>query len=361
MDQPEYALGEFVSASDNLDTLSTQLLWFGDGQFLQKVKDEASRRGIGVTVRSAMFDRQSLSNVSARLLGLDTAAQGLEPQVVVGDDPSFDGLVVRVALDGPMAPSSADKAAVETALQTVRGELQQQSQYPVKVVLSDKAIPAARSSDTSPFNAGGYLTAPGGVTCSSGFAIKISGVAYTSNARHCTHNSYYPRDGTSSTLYGGTKQVVNLTQWRVLQGRGHYWMFDGAYSTNNHKTVNGYGDVGIDDYVFTSGGNSGTHPNLKVTSLTASWNDGFGSASQVEAAASGGNIAAMAGDSGGPVFTYHTDGTTVGASGMIQSFTTTATAGCGSARDLQACGNHVLFTSAHATVDSIPGASLYTG
>jgi len=87
----------------------------------------------------------------------------------------------------------------------------------------------------------------------------------------------------------------------------------------------------------------------------------LGAEPQVGAVAPGGNIAAMAGDSGGPVFVYHSDNTTVGASGMIQSFNTTATAGCGSPPDPRACGNHVKFTSAHATVNSISGASLYTG
>lgn len=363
MDQPEYADGEFVSATDNLDAVSTEMLWYGDSPFLQKVKDEAARRGITVTVKPALFDRQTLLEESTKLLDTDTSAQGLAPQVVVGDDDNFDGLVVRTALDGDNAPST-DKSAVDASLQRAEATLQAASRFPVKVELSEKYIAGSRSLDTSPFNAGGYMLAPGGHTCSSGFAIKISGTAYTSNARHCTFNSYYPRDGTSSTLYGGTKQVVALTQWRVLQGHGHYWMFDGPLNTNNHKTVSGYGDVAKDDIVFMAGGNSGTHPNLKVTSLAASWNDGYGVEPQIEAQAPGGKIAAMAGDSGGPVFVYRPppNDTKVYASGMFQAFNTTVTSGgCGSARDANPCGNKLLFTSAHATVNSIAGASLYTG
>lgn len=183
---------------------------------------------------------------------------------------------------------------------------------------------------------------------------------YTSTARHCTATPYTDRDN-SSVSYGNTQQVVNLTQWRVLTQTGFYWMFDGNYATSNHKTVNGYGDVGINDYVFTSGGNSGTHANLKVTTLTAWWNDGYGVAEEIEAQAPNNGVAVMAGDSGGPVFFYHTDNVTVGASGMIQYYTGGVTGGCGSARDANPCGNKVGFTSAHATVNSIPGASLYTG
>jgi hypothetical protein len=92
------------------------MLWYGDSPFLQKVKDEAARRGITVTVKPALFDRQTLLEESTKLLNTDTSSLGLDPQIVVGDDDEFDGLVVRTALDGDNAPAAINTSAVDTSL-----------------------------------------------------------------------------------------------------------------------------------------------------------------------------------------------------------------------------------------------------
>ncbi len=359
MDQPGFKDGEYLSSSDDLDNKAITILWYGNSLFLQSVLSEASR-GIAVTVDHSLFSSTQYEEAAAKVLSAPVASDfgGLIPQTVSGDDTAFKGLVVRVAYkDGGV---SDGRTATQTQLDAVAKQATLISGYPAKAVLSDAAHPATtRDTDTPAMNAGGLMLHGSGI-CSSGFAISLNNTTYTSTARHCTATPYTDRDN-SSVSYGNTQQVVNLTQWRVLTQTGFYWMFDGNYATSNHKTVNGYGDVGINDYVFTSGGNSGTHANLKVTTLTAWWNDGYGVAEEIEAQAPNNGVAVMAGDSGGPVFFYHTDNVTVGASGMIQYYTGGVTGGCGSARDANPCGNKVGFTSAHATVNSIPGASLYTG
>lgn len=107
-----------------------------------------------------------------------------------------------------------------------------------KTVQGDPAVPAAvtRDTDTPPVNSGGLMIHGSGI-CSSGLTITINNVTYTSTARHCTSVPYTARDG--GTSYGGTHQVVNQTQWRVLEQRGYFWMFDGNYATTAKKTVRG--------------------------------------------------------------------------------------------------------------------------
>lgn len=358
MDRPDFNKGEYVSSTDDLVHRSIQLLWYGHSEFLTEVQAEAARRGISVSVDEALFSTPQYQAAADRILS-DTSLQlgALSPKKVIGDDPNFKGLVVSVSTS-PSAPTTSVTLSSEQLI-SLSAQITALTGYPAKTVQGDPAVPAAvtRDTDTPPVNSGGLMIHGSGI-CSSGLTITINNVTYTSTARHCTSVPYTARDG--STSYGGTHQVVSQTQWRVLEQRGYFWMFDGNYATTAKKTVRGWGDVGVNDYVFTSGGNSGTHPNLKVTTTTAYWNDGYGSAEQIEATNPTGGIAVMAGDSGGPVFTYHTDNVTVGASGMIQYFTGTASS-CGTSRDPNPCGKTVGFTSVHATVDSILGARLYSG
>ena len=358
MDQPEYSAGEYISSTDNLDARSMEVLWYGTSAFQGKFAAQAKAADVSVTFRPSLYSAPQLLSASEKILDAPSpgAANGLVPQTVIGDDASFNGLVVTVAYkDGGISDGRTATPEQITALQQLDETL---SGFPIRVTLGDTHYAATtRDTDSSQFNAGGFMI-HGGAVCSNGFAIKISGVSYTSTARHCTAVPWTGRD--SSNSYGTTHAVDNTTQWRYLSTAGFYWMFDGNYATSAHKTVNSYTDVGLNDYVFTSGGNSGTHPNLKVTSVNAQWNDGYGVASEIEAASTNNTIAAAAGDSGGPVFGYHTDNTTVGAAGMIQYYVGSLSS-CGSMRDGNPCGPKVGFTSAHATVSTTAGASLVTG
>lgn len=141
-------------------------------------------------------------------------------------------------------------------------------------------------------------------------------------------------------------------------------MFDGAYnnSAGYSKTVSGFQDVSLGDYVCTSGGNSGVHCNIEVISLRRWWNDGWGGAWQIEGyQRTAGQYAAIQGDSGGPVLMPRANGT-VGAVGMIQAVLNADTNGCAPARDLgsNVCSPDVLFTSTRTIANSL-GMSLVIG
>lgn len=236
----------------------------------------------------------------------------------------------------------------------------------MKVVGGDEAVASAgtRDTDYSPFDAGGYMIGPNGTTCSSGFAIRYMGGPYTTTARHCTESSYHDRAASNS--YGSTYLIDNSGGARVLLGAGSGRMFDHAYNdaSGYDKTVIGFYDVGINDYVCTSGGNSGVHCNIQVDNMLAGWDDGFGTLTTIHGSQRiSGAIANMQGDSGGPVL-FPTGATTgqVEAVGMIQAVNQYVS-NCGSAYDggSNKCGTGVFFTSMRTIVNSISGASLVTG
>jgi len=149
-----------------------------------------------------------------------------------------------------------------------------------------------------------------------------------------------------------------------MSQEGYKWMFNRGYYEDTTSTVIGYENVGKDDLVCTEGGNSGEHCNVAVlnTDVTINLNDGYGYFVAIQAAqVTQGAIAVMQGDSGSPVMSLkNTQTGQVRAAGMIQSLGTT-TSPCPAANQPAACSVIVFFTSMSAIVNSISGASLYTG
>ncbi len=154
----------------------------------------------------------------------------------------------------------------------------------------------------------------------------------------------------------------------MLSATGDALAFDGPYnSVNFWKTVIGYEDLAVNDYVCTGGGNSGEHCNIKVVSLSVLWYDGYSLFQVIQAyQQASGAIATIQGDSGGPVISLaSTSSGQVRAAGMIQvSFSTGMTgSACGPVRDAGSnqCFTDVGFTSMRTFVGSLSGASLLTG
>jgi hypothetical protein len=206
--------------------------------------------------------------------------------------------------------------------------------------------------------------------CSTGFALKNGSATYTTMARHCTSH-YKPYDLSSTKLYT-TKFLTKDGAAKLLNATGSPLMFYGYYKSTLRATVvkdptTGSGrNVNIGSYVCTSGGNSGTHcgggANLKVKGSTG-FNDetGNGLVSVLYADRVDGGLAAVSGDSGGPVYQNKTS-TQVYAVGMIQANNKTLKAPCGSTRTTpQYCSSRVYYTSINTIIRSVPGYSLVTG
>ena len=126
-------------------------------------------------------------------------------------------------------------------------------------------------------------------------------------------------------------------------------MFNHGWNSTTSSTVIGYEDLGLNDLVCTEGGNSGEHCNVNGTFST------------IKANLTGGGIAAMEGDSGGPVMSLaNTSSGQVRAAGMIQGGDVISI-NCGASYIAAPCGSDVYFSSMRTIVNSISGASLRTG
>ncbi len=356
----------FIATVNDANNLSVKLLWEEDRlDAAGFYKEEAEARGINVSVIPRKYSLHELESTTEQLMD-DAAAlkgSGFQIDTVTGLQEDVDGVELN------LIPNDASVSArtLTSSVQKMANSLA--DKFPVDVKISvageeEATIPAAgRNSDSAPFYAGGVMSSSAGM-CSSGFAMKYSGVNRITTARHC-NKSYKTLNGKS---YGSTVKTNHAGQARILSGTGAGRTWDGAWnnSTGFNKRVTGYRDVSLGDFVCTNGANSGVHCNVKVTAMKVAFDDGYGggAANNIKAVQqSSKNIAAIQGDSGGPVI-YPNGTGTVGAVGMIQAISGTALTGsaCGSVRSLgkNKCSKTVLFTSTRTFANSA-GASLVTG
>jgi hypothetical protein len=345
----------YVEQVNDASSRATKLLWKGPSPLRDTVSAEAKARGITVTFAERPYSipqiRDAVQKIDAKKEAL--AALGFQIDGIVGVRDDDGSISVEGHAIGRAAPDLPNVAAIA----------KQAAGVEVRVKDKHKATAAAtRSNDYAPFNSGGYMSRVGGGTCSTGFSLRDANRTYSITARHCQQGDWYARDG--AAYYGREIRDSGDGQASLLSGTGSWYMFDGAYnnSAGYSKTVSGYQDVSVGDYVCTSGGNSGVHCTIKVVSMWRWWNDGWGGAWQIEGyQQTAGQIAAIQGDSGGPVLMPRANGT-VGAVGMIQAVLDADTNGCAPARDLDGsvCSPDVLFTSTRTIANSM-GMNLVIG
>lgn len=361
-DQAGFAGSGYVGTIDDLAQRSITVMWYGPRTaLLSAIVKEGERRGIAVSVQQRSHSLQQIDAAIDAVWQQAAAGSwaGFKVSAIAAVGATDDGLTVYgTYTEVPAAHRAAQVRSLATAVEGI----------PVRVVPGVGAETSnGRDNDFAPFDAGGYMISPStGHTCSSGFAINLNGTARTTTARHCDRNDY--RDRSASNTYG--TGIVNSRDGggRVLSASGAALALDGPYNSDNFsKTVIGYEDLGINSFVCTGGGNSGEHCNIKVTNLRVSFNDGFGTFSTIEGVQqSGGAIAVIQGDSGGPVISLaSTSSGQVRAAGMIQGFLGSGSTGaaCGPVFDAggNLCSTNVLFSSMRTVVNNITGASLRTG
>lgn len=355
--RPGLGASGYIESVDDVAHKATQLLWSGPATPLQRtILAEGVRRGIAVTVQHRTYSLKQLKAAVAATV--QSAAHGgwsgfhiTDIAAVTAD---FDGITVN----GHYTSASATNRAPQVrALKTTTLGVK------VQVKPGKHAVPAFGSRDTDypAFNAGGYMLSPStGSTCSTGFAISIYGTSHITTARHCDHNDYQDRD--ASNTYGTGVLNTGDGGARVLSAHGSSLAFDGPWdSIRYYKIVTGYGNVSMYDSVCTGGGNSGEHCYVKVDAMMDWWNDGYGGFWTIHATQQiAGDIAAIQGDSGGPVITPN--GTGVNATGMIQAGDDPVS-NCGPVHDGggNVCGKGVYFSSMVTIVNSISGGALVTG
>lgn len=356
----------YIESVNEAKTTSVTLLWAGAPNAMQAaVLAEAQRRTITATVKQRVYTKNQLTQAADAAMASATSGTGVFANFTIGSaipvSSDFDG----VTITGQHKSNPADTAAADQALSQ---QATQALGVAVKVTTEPLPVPTAtkRGDDSSPFNAGAYMW-PG---CSLGFGLKIGTATYTTTARHCTDPTYRAYDSSAFfPSFYGTKMLSGDGQARLLTAGGSKLMFYGGYASTLKATVvadpkTGAGkNVGAGDYVCTSGGNSGTHcgggQSLKVRAYSVGWDDGFGSRSQLIADRIDGGVAAVGGDSGGPVYQNKTT-TQVYAVGMIQAIS--GGVSCGPVRQSTAkCGKTLYYTSINTIIRSISGASLVHG
>jgi hypothetical protein len=305
--------------------------------------------------------------------------------------PEFDGITIT----GQHKSNPADTYAADAALSQ---QATQALGVAVKVTTAAAPVPPAatkRNDDSSPFNAGGMLQfsfMQGGVVkngyCSTGFALLIGGTPYTTLARHCTSPyagrydcttsdcqayAYRSIDSTSAILktYNRKQQSTDGGAMLLTAGGSRSMFYGGLTSSLKARVVadpnTGSGaNIVVGDYVCTSGANSGTHcsggaiQRVQATG-TRDVKDNWGIVSTIRAQRVDGGLAAVSGDSGGPVYRNNTS-TDVYAVGMIQGGDDQKyPAPCGATRVSPGghCSSMVYYTSINTIIRGVPGSSLY--
>ena len=366
--QPGFARSGYVGTIDDLARKATTIMWYGPRtHLLTAIIREGARRGIAVSIQHRRYSLQQINAATAAIWQQAAAGSwaGFKVSAIAGISATQDGITVEgtyTAVPGRRAPQVRSLATVVRGVQ-------------VRVVPGQAVIPAAgRDADVAPFDAGGFMV--GYYTreiCSSGFAIVINGESHTTTARHCNDGNAAgdyvvanaasdPKPPPTSQWYGKYLEYSGDGGGMVMGNSGFFAMWNHGWNSTTASLVIGYESLGMKDLVCTEGGNSGEHCNVKVTDLSVSVNDGFGPAfSTIQGLQTGGTIAAMQGDSGGPVMSLaNTSSGQVRAAGMIQELSGTLLTNCGASYSANRCSSGVLFSSMQTIVSSIPGASLYT-
>ncbi len=348
---PSELEGYFDTIIVDIPTRRMAAYWKGEAKSAAKLLQEAHDRGITLEIRKRSISRLQMIATSNSLMNRKGSVRGKDVTAVVGDDYSFDGLVVEGVYNkdsSSLRATPVDEAAYLKSLGDQLRSLADGAPVKVRPISHKPRLFTGRNDDYSPFNAGGYMISWGsGMSCSTGFAVYHNGVPRTTTARHCGYGDYHARVGGAS--YGSTEAFsIDGGAARVLSSYGDSLMFDGPVTQSGYtKHVTGSVNVTSGAEVCTSGGNSGVHCTIKVGNMWYLYDDGYGAVYMSRGYQQSYGIAAMAGDSGGPVFVPQSDGTSVLAAGMIQAGANPPLWGyqCGTATDIQnECSTDVLFT-----------------
>lgn len=172
---------------------------------------------------------------------------------------------------------------------------------------------SSRWSDSSPFKAGAaiqYSSVDGTLGCTSGFAAKRNsdGKKVIITARHCNGSKFYVPG--SSALFGTTgatsSEKLDVRYLLPESGKtyGSTTYFRDWKSGEIRFRKNSGSDPTIDREVWASGAFSG-HSRLKVVAVNTFDPDGWGPGFLTRSVS--GEPTVGHGDSGGPVFSYHSD------------------------------------------------------
>ncbi|WP_146076120.1 hypothetical protein [Rathayibacter rathayi] len=366
--QPDVDSSGYIDQVNDAENGSVRLLWSGQSPLRAAAVNRAAELGIDAVIEERPYSLARIDEIASAVLehADDITAAGFTVSSVVGVQADTAGIQV----EGDFVRGPVNDQARDSLLESVKTVVAGVAGVALDVLPGHSASTAGgtRADSTAPFFAGSYIQMQASEsTCSTGFSMRVNGVDHATTARHCDPRGdvFRARDG--KAIVGSGLVTSRDGAMTVLTGPGTGRTFDGAWNDAKgyNKRVHNRYDVGLNDRVCTSGGNSGVHCGIKVTATAVYADDGSGRFSNVRGEQqNSGAIAAIQGDSGGPVFVPYGGALNgyVGAVGMIQFVQDASTKGCGSVHDSGGkCSRTVLFS----TIETIErrgeiGATLVT-
>ena len=187
LDQPNATENGYIDQVNDADNLSVRLLWYGDGPFLEQVQEHVAKLGIKTTVEKRSMSLKQIQEAADRIWGNkeEYKKAGLEITSISAVGATGDGLTVNGTYTGRLSAvrgrelsqdaQQSRKALAESMAEMVGGP----------VALGESGTwnaSGTRSTDASPFSAGGYMINSKGSTCSTGFSLKYKGKKYATTA-----------------------------------------------------------------------------------------------------------------------------------------------------------------------------------
>ena len=333
-----------------VDPDHNHLRLYGKGTPPQRVRSILARLPHGVTaeVDTARYSKAELHAARAKLLRGRTAMNlpvtGAAPVHITSIAPAVDGSGLEVGYDSAAGGTGRKNSLAAAA----EGRFTQQVAEAAGRVAGVHAIAihrlqsidlASRQRDHSPWTGASALRNPGGGICSGSFGVMNSRGQYMlTSAYHCGSTSggrWTTWTGgdlvgtTDASEESGTDDVVGI-KLASPQVRG--WLYDGAATRTDGyaKPVTGWGHNNVGDYVCTDGANGGVHCGVQIAQTdigVTGPNNIYRPDVDLAYATSStpGGVAAINGDSGGPVFAGVNNNTADEARGTITALDRTIT------------------------------------
>ncbi|MEW1660884.1 hypothetical protein [Streptomyces sp. NPDC093707] len=312
-------------------------------------------KGVTVEVVTARYSKAELHEARNKLLrgGKPTALRlgsTGEPIRITSIGPTVDGSSLEISYDEDRGAGKRDavdplsrgarqekSGGVKAVTDRLTGINTVATYKPLSEDLS--AAPANRQHDASPWFGGSALRNPGGGICSGSFSVKNKGGDFLlMSARHCSRGG----DGLWRTWEGGDvvggNDAAEVAVPDDAQGihlpskQAGPYLYDGPATRRDGyaKPVVGWGHNNVGDYVCADGANSGVHCNVQVAKTDIGIMGGDGSYRPFTDLAYASSltpdgVAAVNGDSGGPVFAGVSNFTADEARGMITALDKTVT------------------------------------
>ncbi|MGW1807124.1 S1 family peptidase [Streptomyces sp. NPDC002078] len=287
--------------------------------------------------REKLIANGKLKNIASHLTSAPSRITSIAPAVDgSGLDIGYDedrGVGKRDDHD-PLAPTARQDKTRE-----VKAAADSETGVETHVQYQPLAIDAStRQVDASPWWGGAGLQTPGGTICSTGFGVTTAGGRkLITTAYHCGNGSFHtwgyggngPHNYVGSTNMGDQSDIYDVSGLTPGSGLSGAHVYDGAWDDTSgySKAVSGWEHNYVNEQVCTSGANGGVHCGVYIsqTDIGVTGSNGI-YRPDVDLAYSGsaGGIAAVNGDSGGPVFSGISSGwKTDAARGTITALDTT--------------------------------------